>query len=91
MSSLYPDFRADLRDALRGFKRTPGLTAITVLTLAVGLGASAAIFRFFTHLRGRAASSRPPLLTWCYQASSRQEGDRGPRPSYFPAGRLGRL
>jgi hypothetical protein len=34
---------------------------------------------------------RPPLLTWCYEASRRQEGDRGPEPSYFPAGRLGRL
>ena len=38
-----------------------------------------------------AAGSRSPLLTWCYQALRRQEGDRGPRPSYFPAGRLGRL
>jgi putative ABC transport system permease protein len=44
MGSLYPEFRGDIRYALRGFKRTPGLTAITLLTLAVGLGATAAIF-----------------------------------------------
>ena len=44
MSNLYAEFRADTQYALRGFKRTPGLTAITVLTLAVGLGATAAIF-----------------------------------------------
>jgi putative ABC transport system permease protein len=44
MGTLYADFRADVRYALRGFKRTPGLTGITVLTLAVGLGATAAIF-----------------------------------------------
>ena len=42
--ALNADFSADVRYALRGFKRTPGLTVITVLTLAVGLGATAAIF-----------------------------------------------
>jgi putative ABC transport system permease protein len=44
MGTLYAEFRSDVRYALRGFKRTRGLTAITVLTLAVGLGATAAIF-----------------------------------------------
>jgi putative ABC transport system permease protein len=44
MGTLYAEFRSDVRYALRGFKRTRGLTTITVLTLAVGLGATAAIF-----------------------------------------------
>ncbi|HXS78627.1 MAG TPA: ABC transporter permease, partial [Gammaproteobacteria bacterium] len=42
--ALQSEIASDVRYALRGFKRTPGLTIITVLTLAVGLGATAAIF-----------------------------------------------
>jgi putative ABC transport system permease protein len=42
--ALRAEFVSDVRYALRGFKRTPGLTVITVLTLAIGLGATAAIF-----------------------------------------------
>jgi len=44
MNNLYAEFCADTRYALRAFWRTRGLTAITVLTLALGLGATAAIF-----------------------------------------------
>jgi len=34
----------DVRHALRGFRRKPGFTAVVVATVALGVGANAAIF-----------------------------------------------
>ncbi len=38
------ELRQDLRDAVRTLKRNPGFAAVTVLTLALGIGGSTAIF-----------------------------------------------
>ena len=35
---------ADVRDAVRGFRRTPASTSVVVLTLALGIGVTTAIF-----------------------------------------------
>ena len=42
--TLRTEIAADIHYALRSFSRSPGLTLITVLTLAIGLGATTAIF-----------------------------------------------
>ena len=68
--------RQDVMFALRYLKTAPGFTASAVLTLAVGIGASASIFSAADHVLFRALPYRDPAAVVTLWETNRAEGDR---------------
>jgi predicted permease len=62
----------DLRYGLRMLRRTPGLTAIAVLSLAIGVGANSAIFSVIDSVVLRVLPVRDPESLAIVQALTRQ-------------------
>jgi predicted permease len=62
------DFLYDLRFSLRGFRRNPGFTAATVLSLTLGIGATTAIYSLVDQVILHALPIRDPerlvLVDW---------------------------
>jgi MacB-like periplasmic core domain len=52
--------RQDVRDAVRGLRKSPGFAFVTIATLALGIGANTALFSIFNSLIMRPLPVRDP-------------------------------
>lgn len=76
----------DLRLALRGLLRNPGLTSVAVLTLAIAIGANSTIFSLLSQALLRALPVRDPqqlvVLSFRGATDGHTHSDGGDRPGF---------
>ena len=76
---------ADVHLALRGLRRAPLFAGIAILSLALGIGANAAIFTLLDQvLLRRLPIASPDQLVMVYQNASSMGSNSGPRMNSYP-------
>lgn len=71
----FSDFMDDVRYALRGLSRSPGFSAIAILTLAIGIGANTAIYSAIDALLLRSLPFPEPSRLMSIVQTTDQGGD----------------
>src|SRR5580698_6275713 len=77
-------FVTDLRQALRTLTRSPGFFALTVATLALGIGANTALFSVANSVLWRPLPfPEPERLVWITERNVKHAGEQGVAAANF--------
>ncbi len=85
MASLLSELLSDVRLAVRGLRHNPLFATVAILSLALGIGANAAIFRLVDQILLRTLPVRAPHdLVMLYQEGEHMGNNMGSRMHSYP-------